>query len=332
MEWLLLLLKLLGGLALFLFGLRIMGEALEARAGERLRDILGRLTTGRVRGLAFGTLLTATVQSSSAVSVMTVGFVDAGMLGLSQAIGIIMGANVGTTVTAWLLSTSSFEGAALFSLLKPSFWAPILGIAGTVLLLSSKKEKSRLTAKGLLGFFVLMTGMEQMSDAVRPFADMPEVEQALLVVSHPLVGVLVGALVTAVLQSSSASVGILQALSSAGRMPIGTAIPIIMGQNIGTCVTTLIASVGAGKNAKRVAISHLYFNLVGTLVFLTLFVIVQGVFSPPALLDAASPVTVAATHTAFNVFTTILLFPFVGLLEKLARRSVPDRAGIAKKS
>ena len=324
MDWALLLLKLLGGLALFLFGLRVMGEALEARAGDRLRDVLGRLTTGRVRGLAFGTLLTAAVQSSSAVSVMTVGFVDAGMLGLRQAIGIVMGANVGTTVTAWLLSTSSFEGAALFSILKPSFWAPILGIVGTVLLLFSKKEKGRLTARILLGFFVLMTGMEQMSDAVKPLANLPEVEQALLVVSHPLVGVLVGAVVTAILQSSSASVGILQALSAAGRMPIGTAIPIIMGQNIGTCVTTLIASVGTGKNAKRVGLSHLYFNLFGTLVFLMLFVIVQGVFAPSVLLEAASPVTVAAAHTAFNLLTSAMLFPFVGFLERLARRSVRD--------
>ncbi len=324
MDWALLLLKLLGGLALFLFGLRVMGEALEVRAGDRLRDVLGRLTSGRVRGLAFGTLLTAVVQSSSAVSVMTVGFVNAGILGLSQAIGIVMGANVGTTVTAWLLSTSEWEGQALFSVLKPSVWAPILGIVGTVLLLFTKKAKSDLSARILLGFFVLMTGMEQMSDAVKPLANRPEVEQALLVVSNPLVGVLVGAIVTAILQSSSASVGILQALSAAGNMPIGTAIPIIMGQNIGTCVTTLIASVGTGKNAKRVAISHLYFNLVGTLVFLTLFVIVQGVFSPPILLDAASPVTVAAVHTAFNVFTTILLFPFVGALERLARRSVRD--------
>lgn len=324
MDWLALLLDLLGGLALFLFGLRVMAESLEMRAGDRLRNILGQLTSGRVRGLLFGVLVTAAVQSSSAVSVMTVGFVNAGILGLSQAIGIVMGANVGTTVTAWLLSTSEWEGQALFSLLKPSVWAPLLGLAGTVLLLFTKKAKSDLSARILLGFFLLMTGMEHMSDAVKPLATLPWVEQALLVVSHPLVGVAVGAVITAILQSSSASVGILQALSAAGSMPMGTAIPIIMGQNIGTCVTTLIAAVGTDKNAKRVAISHLYFNVIGTVVFLTLFVIVQGVFDPSVFSEAATPIGIAAIHTAFNFLTTALLFPFVGALEHLAVRSVRD--------
>lgn len=311
------------GLALFLFGMQIMGEALEKRAGERLHEILEKLTAGRLRALLFGSLVTAAVQSSSAVTVMTVGFVNAGLLQLGQAIGVVMGANIGTTVTAWLLSTTALEGSApLLGFLKPSFFTPILGLLGIGFLLFSRREPRRLTGRVLLGFCVLMTGMERMSDAVKPLSELPETEAVLLFVSHPLVGIAVGAILTAVLQSSSASVGILQAVSAAGNMPLATAVPIVMGQNIGTCVTTLLASVGTDRNAKRVAVSHLYFNLIGTVALLTGFLLLTAMFKIAVFSAAATPVGIAVTHTVFNLLTTAILFPFAGSLERLAVRTV----------
>lgn len=316
---------LIGGLALFLFGMQVMSDALRRRTGEKLRDVLERMTAGRLRALLFGAGVTAAVQSSSAVTVMTVGFVDAGLLGLRQAIGVVMGANVGTTVTAWLVSSTSVEGSApIWTLLKPSFFTPILGLVGASLLLFSKKTSRRDTAHALLGFCVLMTGMEQMSAAVKPLAASESAERVLTLFSHPLLGVAVGVLLTAVLQSSSASLGLLQALSSAGVLSLGAVVPIVMGLNIGTCVTTLLSAIGTGRAAKRVAVSHLYFNVIGTALLLSAFALTRGWLWTGVWSAAASPVSIAAVHTAFNVVTTVLLFPFVPSLERLAVRTVRD--------
>jgi phosphate:Na+ symporter len=316
-------LSLAGGLALFLFGMSLMSEGLELRAGDQMKALLGRLTSNRFLGLLLGAGVTALVQSSSAVTVMTVGFVNAGMMTLRQSIGIIMGANIGTTLTAWLLSLTQIEGSSFFlALLKPSGFTPILSVFGIVWYLFSKGDKKRYTGLVLLGFSVLIVGMDSMTEAMKPLADDPSFGRVLLLFSNPLLGVLTGAILTAVLQSSSASVGILQALSGAGQVTFGAAIPIVMGQNIGTCVTSLISSVGAEKNAKRTAMVHLYFNLLGTVILLIPYLVLPRFPLGAFLGESVTAFEIALIHTCFNLASTVILFPLAGLLEKLAVMTV----------
>lgn len=275
-------LSLIGGLALFLYGMHVMGAGLEKMSGGRLERILENLTSNPLKAVLLGAGVTAVIQSSSATTVMVVGFVNSGIMKLSQAIGIIMGANIGTTITAWLLSLTGIQGDNLFiNMLKPTSFSPILAMIGIILLMSGKSDKKKITGEILLGFVVLMYGMSAMSGAVEPLADVPEFTNLLTMFKNPVLGVLAGALLTAVIQSSSASVGILQALSVTGGFTFGTAIPIILGQNIGTCVTAMISAIGANKGAKRTAFVHLYFNLIGTVLFLCLFYLGNAIFRFP---------------------------------------------------
>lgn len=318
-------LSLIGGLALFLFGMNIMGDALEKRAGNQLKNILEKLTSSRWKGFLLGAGVTAIIQSSSATTVMVVGFVNSGIMNLKQAIGIIMGANVGTTITSWILSLTGIESSNIWvSLLKPTSFTPILAMIGLILVMRKKNSKGADTGMILLGFAVLMFGMDAMSAAVSPLRDMPEFQNILTMFSNPVLGVLAGALLTAVIQSSSASVGILQALASTGAVNYGSAIPIIMGQNIGTCVTAVISSVGANKNAKRTAAVHLIFNIIGTAVWLTVFCVVNHFVNFAFTDDSATQLGIAIIHTAFNVLCTVLLFPFAKQLEKIACIIVKD--------
>lgn len=318
-------LTLVGGLSLFLFGMNIMGQALERRAGGQLRFLLEKLTTGRVAGLMTGLGVTAIIQSSSATTVMVVGFVNSGLMTLKQAINIIMGANVGTTVTAWILSLAGIDSDSFFvKLLKPSSFTPMLALIGIVLYMFTKDTKKKDTGTILLGFATLMFGMESMSGAVAGLRDVPAFQQMFIMFQNPVLGVLAGAVLTAVIQSSSASVGILQALAVTGRVSYGAAIPIIMGQNIGTCVTAMISSVGANKNAKRAAMVHLLFNIIGTIVWLTVFCLFRAVFRPAFLDGAASLVGIAVAHSVFNVLCTMLMLPLSGFLERLVTVMVPD--------
>ena len=319
------LLSMAGGLALFLFGMDLMGQALERRAGGGLRDILGRLTTGRAAGLLTGLGVTAVIQSSSAATVMVVGFVNSGLMTLRQAVHVIMGANIGTTVTPWLLSLSGLSGGNVFvRLLKPSSFSPALALAGIVLYMAFPNTKRRDTGVILLGFATLMTGMEAMSGAVSGLGDSPGFQQLFLLFQNPLLGLLAGALLTAVIQSSSASVGILQALAVTGQVSYAAAIPIIMGQNIGTCATTLLSAIGTGKNAKRAALVHLTFNAAGSALWLTVFWAVKLLLRPPFLDAPASLAGIAAAHTGFNLLCTLLLLPLSGLFEGLVTRLIPD--------
>ncbi len=318
-------LSLIGGLCLFLFGMQVMGEHLEKRAGGRLRGLIGKLTTNRFAGFLTGLLVTAIIQSSSATTVMVVGFVNSGIMSLGQAINVIMGANVGTTVTSWLLSLTGISSSNPFiSMLKPSSFTPILALIGIVLYMDGKHDKRKDTGAILLGFATLMFGMETMSGSVSGLKNVPEFQNMLLVFSSPLLGVMAGALLTAIIQSSSASVGILQALSSTGAVTVGTAIPIIMGQNIGTCVTAMLSSIGANKNARRAAVVHLSFNILGSAIFLSLYCIVNALFSLPFTSMQASAFSIAVIHTVFNVACTVCMFPLASWLEKLAIRLVPD--------
>lgn len=312
-------LSLVGGLALFLFGMDTLGKGLEKLSGGRMERMLEKLTSNRFKAVALGTLVTAVIQSSSATTVMVVGFVNSGIMKLSQAIGIIMGANIGTTMTSWILSLSSIEGDSFFiRMLKPSSFTPVLAIIGVVLLMFGGKEKKRHIGEILLGFAVLMTGMDAMSAAVQPLQEVPEFTNFLLKFSHPVLGLLAGLILTAIIQSSSASVGILQALCSTGAVSFGAAIPIIMGQNIGTCVTAILSSIGTSKNAKRAAAVHLFFNIIGTTVFMIVFYGIN-VFVPfEFLTDACAAKDIATIHSLFNVGATCLLLPFSQLLEKLA--------------
>ena len=318
-------LSLIGGLSLFLFGMNVMGQALERRAGNKLRTLLGRLTTNRMSGFLTGLGVTAVIQSSSATTVMVVGFVNSGLMTLSQAINVIMGANVGTTVTAWILSLSGIDsGNMIVQLFKPSSFTPILALVGIIFYMFCNNSKKKDTGTILLGFATLMFGMETMSAAVSGLRDVPAFQELFIMFRNPVLGVLAGALLTAIIQSSSASVGILQALAVTGQVSFGAAIPIIMGQNIGTCVTAMISSVGANKNAKRAAFVHLSFNIIGTIVWLTVFCIIKELFAPAFLNRSASLVGIAVAHSVFNVLCTILLLPMAGFLEKLAQRIVPD--------
>ena len=315
-------LEMIGGLCLFLFGMNIMGQALERRAGSRLRTTLGKMTGKTMTGFLTGLVVTAVIQSSSATTVMVVGFVNSGLMTLKQAIGVIMGANIGTTVTAWLLSLGGISGDAVWvQLLKPTSFTPVLALIGIIMYMFSKDNKKKDTGMILLGFATLMFGMDTMSGAVSGLREVPAFRQLFVAFTNPLLGVLVGAALTAIIQSSSASVGIL-ALS--GQVSYAAAIPIIMGQNIGTCVTALISSVGTSRNAKRAAIVHLSFNVIGTVVWLAVFCIVRAVAAPAILGESATMYGIAIAHTAFNVACTALLLPASGLLEKLAIRLVPD--------
>ncbi len=317
-------LSLLGGLALFLYGMNVMGGGLEKLSGGKLERLLERLTSNPLKAVLLGAGVTAVIQSSSATTVMLVGFVNSGIMKLSQAIGIIMGANIGTTITSWLLSLTGIQSDNfLVSMLKPSSFSPILAVIGIVLMMNARSDKKKNTAEILLGFAVLMFGMQAMSDAVKPLADVPEFTGILVKFSNPVLGVLVGALLTAVIQSSSASVGILQALSVTGAFTYGSVIPIILGQNIGTCVTAMISAVGANKGAKRTAFVHLYFNMIGSAIFLFLYYVLDLAFQFDFAEETVGAAGIAAIHSIFNVFATILLLPFIKGLEKLAYLTIP---------
>ena len=319
-------LTMLGGLAMFLYGMETMGGGLSRLSGGRMEQLLEKLTSKRIMGVLLGLAVTAVIQSSSATTVMVVGFVNSGIMKLSQAVGIIMGANIGTTVTSWLLSLTGIQGSSLFlKLLKPSSFSPILAVIGVALLMFSKNEKKKDAGSIMIGFAVLMFGMETMSGAVAPLAQMESFTRIFTMFSDPLLGMLVGAVLTAIIQSSSASVGILQALCATGAVTFGTALPIIMGQNIGTCITAIISSIGTSKNAKRAAAVHLYFNVIGTILFMIVFYSLNSFLHFSFLADAASPAGIAVIHSLFNIGATIVLFPFAGGLEELAILTIRDQ-------
>ena len=321
-------LTMIGGLCLFLFGMNLMGQALERRAGGKLQSLLDKMTGSVPAGFLTGLGITAIIQSSSATTVMVVGFVNSGLMTLRQAINVIMGANVGTTVTAWLLSLAGISGSNIWvSLLKPSSFTPVLALIGIIFYMFCKSGKKKDTGMILLGFATLMFGMETMSGAVSGLKDVPAFASLFLMFKNPILGVLAGALLTGIIQSSSASVGILQALAVTGQVSYAAAIPIIMGQNIGTCVTALISSVGTQKNAKRAAVVHLMFNVIGVVVLLTAFWIIKIVFAPAILDGNATMSGIAIAHSLFNILCTAMLLPAGGLLEKLAIRIVPDKGG-----
>ena len=318
-------LALIGGLCLFLFGMNVMGDGLERRAGNGLKALLGKLTDSKLGGFLTGMGVTAVIQSSSATTVMVVGFVNSKVMTLKQSIGIIMGANIGTTVTSWLLSLGGISSDnIIMKLLKPMSFTPILALIGIAFTMFSKSSKKKDIGTILLGFATLMFGMDAMSDAVKGLASVPEFQNLFLAFTNPILGVLVGALVTAIIQSSSASVGILQALSVTGAVSYSAAIPIIMGQNIGTCVTAMLSSFGASKNAKRASFIHLLFNVIGTVIWLTVFCIISAIFKPLILSESASYLGIAVCHSVFNVLCTIILLPASSLLEKLAYKLVPE--------
>jgi len=318
-------LTMLGGLCLFLFGMNIMGDALERRAGNSLQGLLGRLTTGRLAGLLTGIVVTGVIQSSSATTVMVVGFVNSGLMSLRQALHVIMGANVGTTVTAWVLSLAGIESSnVIVQLLKPMSFTPVLALVGIVFTMTGKDARRKDTGNIFLGFAVLMFGMDIMSGAVSGLRDVPAFRQLFVAFQNPVLGVLAGAVLTGIIQSSSASVGILQSLAFTGQVSYAAAIPIIMGQNIGTCVTAMLSSVGANRNARRAALVHLMFNIIGTVVLLAVYLIARSVANPVILTVSATPVGIAVCHSVFNVACTVLLLPMAGLLERLVCRLVPD--------
>lgn len=318
-------LSMIGGLSLFLYGMNVMGGGLERLSGGRLERILERLTSNPLKAVLLGAGVTAVIQSSSATTVMLVGFVNSGIMKLSQAIGIIMGANIGTTITSWILSLSGIEGDNFFiQLLKPTSFSPILALIGIIFLMSGKENKKKDIGVIFLGFAVLMFGMDTMSAAVKPLANVPEFTGILTTFSNPVLGVLVGALLTAVIQSSSASVGILQALSVTGAFTFGSVIPIIMGQNIGTCVTAMLSSVGATRGAKRTAFIHLYFNMIGAVLFLIFYYILTALFDFGFVNETVGVAGIALVHSIFNIFATLVLLPFTKLLEKLAYVTLPE--------
>lgn len=318
-------LTMLGGLALFLYGMSMLGDGLSAASGGRLEKILEKLTSNKFKAVLVGLGVTAVIQSSSATTVMVVGFVNSGIMKLEQAVGIIMGANIGTTVTSWILSTAGISSSSFFvQLLKPTSFAPVMAIIGVGMFMVSKKDKIHNAAMILLGFAILMMGMETMSSAVKPLANVPEFTGILTRFSNPLLGMLAGVLLTAIIQSSSASVGILQALCLTGAVGYSAALPIIMGQNIGTCVTAMLSGVGASKNGKRAALVHLYFNVIGTVLFMVLFYAINAIVPFSFMTQSATPVGIAMIHSVFNVFATVVLFPFSNVLVKLAYLTVRD--------
>ncbi|MBQ8413172.1 MAG: Na/Pi cotransporter family protein [Lachnospiraceae bacterium] len=322
-------LSMIGGLSLFLYGMHVMGDALAKMSGGRLERILEKLTTNKFMAVLLGAGVTAVIQSSSATTVMVVGFVNSGIMKLKQAIGIIMGANIGTTVTSWILSLSGLSGDNIFiKLLKPSSFTPILALIGVIFLVFMKSEKKNDIGTILLGFAVLMFGMDSMSAAVKPLADVPAFTNILTMFENPILGMIAGLVLTAVIQSSSASVGILQALCVTGAITYANAIPIIMGQNIGTCITAILSSLGASRDAKRAAAVHFYFNVLGTTIFMVLFYLIN-VFAPwPFLNDVAGAAGIAVVHTAFNVLATLVLLPMANLLETLAVKTIKDKGEV----
>ena len=316
-----------GGLAFFLYGMTTMSKSLEKMAGGKLERLLKRMTSTPLKSLLLGAGITIAIQSSSAMTVMLVGLVNSGVMEIGQTIGVIMGSNIGTTLTAWILSLTGIESKNVFvNMLKPENFSPLLALAGVLLIMGSKKQRRRDVGRILVGFSILMYGMELMKDSVSPLADMPEFSQVLTAFQNPLTGVLVGAVVTGIIQSSAASVGILQALALTGSITYGMAVPIIMGQNIGTCATTLISSIGVNRNAKRVSVIHIAFNVIGTAVGLALFFGGNLIFHFAFLDEATGAVGIAFCHTVFNVFTTALLLPFSRQLERLARRMISDES------
>ena len=314
-----------GGLAFFLYGMTTMSKSLEKMAGGKLERLLKRMTSNPFKSLLLGAGITIAIQSSSAMTVMLVGLVNSGVMELGQTIGVIMGSNIGTTLTAWILSLAGIESESVFvNLLKPENFSPVIALVGIILIMGSKKQRRRDIGRIMVGFSILMYGMELMKDSVSPLAEMPEFSSLLTAFNNPLLGVLVGAVFTGVIQSSAASVGILQALAMTGSITYGMAVPIIMGQNIGTCVTALISSIGVNRNAKRVSVIHISFNVIGTVVGLILFYGGNLLFHFPFMNAAVGAVGIAFCHTVFNVFTTLLLLPFSRQLEKLARRAISD--------
>ena len=319
-------LSMIGGLALFLYGMDAMGAGLSKLSGGRMERLLEKLTSKRIMAVLLGAGVTAVIQSSSATTVMVVGFVNSGIMKLNQAVGIIMGANIGTTITSWLLSLTGIQGSSfVLQMLKPSSFSPILAVIGVGLIMFTKNEKKKDIGSIFIGFAILMYGMEAMSGAVAPLADNEKFTGILTMFSNPLLGLLAGTILTAVIQSSSASVGILQALCATGAVNFSTALPIIMGQNIGTCITAIISSIGTSKNAKRTAAVHLFFNIIGTIIFMVVFYTLNVFVHFQFLNTAASPAGIAVIHSLFNIGATILLFPFANLLEKMAIFVIPDK-------
>ena len=321
-------LTMIGGLAMFLYGMDAMGDGLSKLSGGKLESILGKLTSNRLMAVLLGAGVTAVIQSSSATTVMVVGFVNSGIMKLSQAVGIIMGANIGTTMTSWLLSLVEVEGSGfIMKMLKPTSFSPILALIGIIMIMTAKdSNKKKDIGNILVGFAILMFGMDTMSGAVKPLANVPEFTNILTMFTNPVLGVIAGAVLTAVIQSSSASVGILQALCATGAMNFGAALPIIMGQNIGTCITAVMSAMGASKNAKRASMIHLYFNLIGTVVFLVVFYVVNAFVQFEFLNGHASATGIAVVHSVFNVACTVCWFPFANVLVKLAELTIRDKA------
>lgn len=319
------LLTFIGGLAMFLFGMSYMGTSLEKIGGGKFESVLEKMTNNRIKGVLLGAGITAIIQSSSAVTVMAVGFVNSGIMGLHQVIGIIMGANIGTTITGWILSLTNIESSnIIISMFKPTSFTPILAVIGIIMFMAGKKDKIKDIGSILLGFTVLIFGMTSMTTAVEPLKDVKEFTDILTMFSNPLLGVLFGAVLTAIIQSSSASVGILQALAITGSISVSTAFPIILGQNIGTCITAILSSIGANKNAKRTAAVHLLFNVIGVSLAMVLFYGANAIFKFSFFNDTANAASIAVIHTLFNVFATVVLFPFGTQIEKLACIIVPD--------
>lgn len=321
-------LSMIGGLALFLYGMHIMGDALAKMSGGKLERVLEKLTSKRIMAVLLGAGVTAVIQSSSATTVMVVGFVNSGIMKLKQAVGIIMGANIGTTATSWLLSLTGISGGNIvLELMKPSSFTPILAVVGIILLMFCKSDKKHGIGTIFLGFAILMFGMEAMSSAVAPLADVPEFTRILTMFSNPILGMLAGLVLTAIIQSSSASVGILQALCVTGAITYSNAIPIIMGQNIGTCITAAISAIGASKDAKRAAAVHFYFNVLGTAIFMILFYTLNAIFHFGFVNDIAGPAGIAVVHSVFNILATLILLPVSDVLEFLATKTIRDKKG-----
>ena len=314
-----------GGLAFFLFGMHVMSGSLEKVAGGKLEDILKTLTSNPGKSLILGAVITIAIQSSSALTVMLVGLVNSGIMNLSQTVGVIMGSNVGTTLTAWILGLNGLKTDNIFlSMLKPENFSPIIALIGVIMIMGAKSAKKRDVGTIMVGFAILMFGMELMSDAVAPLADMPEFTNILTAFKNPLLGVLIGTIFTGIIQSSAASVGVLQALSLTGSITYGMAIPIIMGQNIGTCVTALLSSIGVNKNAKKVSVIHISFNLIGTIIGLIVYFIAKDLIRFDGFDNAISSFAVAGFHSVFNIATTFILIPFSGLLVKLANLVIKE--------
>ncbi|HHT95773.1 MAG TPA: Na/Pi cotransporter family protein [Clostridia bacterium] len=325
-------LTIFAGLTLFLYGMNLMGIGLERVAGRKLESVIEKATSRPIKGVLIGAAVTAVIQSSSATTVMLVGFVNSGLMRLSQVVGVIMGANIGTTITAWILSLVSVDSSNfIVRIFKPDTFAPILGIIGIGLVMAGKRNKNKDVGRILLGFFILMFGMTTMSDAVKPLAQMEGFTKMLTMFSNPILGILTGAIFTAIIQSSSASVGVLQALSTTGVVTFGSAVPIILGQNIGTCATALISSIGTNKNAKRAALIHLFFNVIGTVLFASLFYGLNAVFDFAFVNSVLNPVGIAIFHTIFNVLTTLVLFPFTKLLVRLSETIIKDKGTVVEK-